>query len=181
MVPLAKILTTCFWIAFAVCVFLIVHRAFGGESAFAATCHYRDAGALPDRYCTPGAINHDVTQANIHQTICVPGWSSAHRPPVSVTEPEKWASMAAYGYPNGPWSRVYEFDHLIPIELGGALNDIRNLWPEPRYVLFNGLENGSYAKDKMENNMHRLVCAGKVKLWLARKYFRMDWRGVPGS
>jgi hypothetical protein len=32
------------------------------------------SGAIPDA-STPGAVDPAVTQANIHQTICVPGYS----------------------------------------------------------------------------------------------------------
>ena len=51
------------------------------------------------------------------------------RPSESVTEAEKRASMAAYGAA-GRLS-AYEYDHFVPLELGGAVNDSRNLWPEP--------------------------------------------------
>jgi hypothetical protein len=51
------------------------------------------------------------------------------RPAVSITRKEKIASMAAYGA-TGP-SSSYEYDHLVSLELGGAPNDPRNLWPEP--------------------------------------------------
>ena len=37
--------------------------------------------------------------------------------------------MAAYGDTGS--IRDYEYDHLVPLELGGATNDPRNLWPEP--------------------------------------------------
>jgi hypothetical protein len=85
----------------------------------------------PDKRCTPGAVNPVVTQASIYETICRSGWTSTVRPRVSITEPEKFASMAAYGL-YGPASS-YEYDHLVPLELGGAVNDPRNLWPEPDY------------------------------------------------
>ena len=84
---------------------------------------------FPNHYLTPGAIDSRVTQANIHQTICVAGYSAKVRPPESVTEPEKLASMKAYHDTGSP--SEYEFDHLIPLELGGAPNNMRNLWPEP--------------------------------------------------
>jgi hypothetical protein len=77
----------------------------------------------------PGALDPAVTQATIDRTICVSGWTETVRPPESVTEREKWASMAAYedtGSMDG-----YEYDHVVPLELGGATNDPRNLWPEP--------------------------------------------------
>lgn len=34
--------------------------------------------------------------------------------------------MAAYHRP----ASYYEYDHFVPLELGGATNDRRNLWPE---------------------------------------------------
>ena len=61
--------------------------------------------------------------------VCVVGYSTAVRPPVSVTEPIKAAVMHAYG-DRGPPSE-YELDHLVPLELGGAPRDLRNMWPEP--------------------------------------------------
>jgi len=35
------------------------------------SCHIH--GELPDPECTPGVADAGVAQANIHQTICVPG------------------------------------------------------------------------------------------------------------
>jgi hypothetical protein len=53
------------------------------------------------------------------------------RPSESITEREKLASMQAYGDSKRPAD--YEYDHLVSLELGGAVNDARNLWPEPDY------------------------------------------------
>jgi len=36
--------------------------------------------------------------------------------------------MQAYGFIDSPGN--YELDHLIPLELGGAPEDVKNLWPE---------------------------------------------------
>ena len=49
----------------------------------AGSCHYTYVGAfpLPDRHCTPGAINPQVTQSNIGSTICKSGYTSTIRPP----------------------------------------------------------------------------------------------------
>lgn len=66
-----------------------------------ATCHYRtaaDGQTLPDPACTPGAINPQVTQDNLDTTICKAGYSKSIRPPRSITDAEKRASAAAYGY-----------------------------------------------------------------------------------
>lgn len=54
--------------------------------------------ALPDPARTPGAVNPAVTQANINDTICVPGWTATVRPPESYTERLKRRQIAEYGY-----------------------------------------------------------------------------------
>lgn len=51
------------------------------------------------------------------------------RPPVSVTDPLKRASMVAYGE-SGPIG-AYEEDHLVALGAGGSPSDPRNLWAEP--------------------------------------------------
>lgn len=142
-------------------------------------CVYLASGALPDPKCTPGAVNHAVTQATIRKTICVPGWTATVRPPVGVTEPEKRVSLRQYGYVFGTSLADYEYDHLIPLELGGATNDLRNLFPEPHHVRLTAGDEGSYAKDAVENRLHALVCDGKMKLAVARRIMRTDWRKAP--
>lgn len=131
------------------------------------SCHARGAGiaALPDPRCTPGRADHRVTQRNIHQTICRTGYSRSVRPPESVTEPEKLASMRAYGDHESP--RHYEYDHLISLELGGAPNDARNLWPEP-----GGVPN---PKDRLENRLRRQVCDGSLSLAASQRQIAGDW------
>jgi hypothetical protein len=54
-----------------------------------------------------------VNEATIDRTICRAGWSETVRPPDSVTEAEKAASMAAYG-DTGPMSS-YEYDHFLSV------------------------------------------------------------------
>lgn len=137
----------------------------------AAVCVYRSGGALPDPKCTPGALNQTVTQATIHQTICVKGWTATIRPPLSVTEPQKYRSMKAYGLPKGTSARGYEYDHLVPLEIGGAPDDSLNLWPEAHPL--------SYLKDKAENRVRAAVCAGRITLAKAQGYFLHDWRKAP--
>jgi hypothetical protein len=62
-----------------------------------------------------------------------------------------------------------EVDHLISLELGGA-NDVNNLWPQP-YP-----ENpGAHEKDKLENWLHRPVCAGKISLSDAQHRIATNW------
>src|SRR5256714_10008870 len=87
------------------------------------------ANGLPDRGCTPGATNSDVTQATISITICVTGYAAQIRPAATYTNSLKIDQMRAYGYAaEAPGD--FEEDHLIALELGGDPRDPKNLWPE---------------------------------------------------
>lgn len=134
------------------------------------SCHAIGTGqaARPDPRCTPGALNPAVTQATIGQTICTSGWTSTVRPPESVTEAEKQASLAAYG-DTGPLS-AYEYDHFIPLELGGAVNDPRNLWPEPGP--------SPNPKDSVEDELKHRVCDGQLTLAAAQRAIAANWTAL---
>ena len=86
------------------------------------------AGDLPDPAITPGAINPDITQANIQHTICVRGYTKTIRPPAYFTNKLKKQRMTAYGYSDTN-PKDYEEDHLIALEIGEAPWDEQNLWP----------------------------------------------------
>jgi len=132
------------------------------------SCHAtgRSPYELPDRHCTPGALNPAVTQATIDHTICVQAYTKTIRPSESVTEPEKLASMAAYGL-GGRSPGDVEYDHLVSLELGGAVNDPRNLWPEP--------PDSPNPKDSVEDQLHRLVCDGHMPLARAQRIIATNW------
>ncbi len=120
------------------------------------SCHARGHGldSLPDPRCTPGAVSPAVTQRTLGSTICRSGYSESVRPSESITEPEKEASLAAYG-DHRPL-HDYEYDHLVSLELGGAANDPRNLWPEPGA--------SPNPKDSIEDRLHAMVCDGRLSL-----------------
>lgn len=123
-----------------------------------ANCHVR--GALPDKSCTPGATFH-VTAAQ----VCKPGYSRRVR---KVPESEKNAVYAEYGITHHTTGQ-YEVDHLISLELGGS-NSIKNIFPEaaePRPAF--------HEKDMLENRLHALVCAGKLKLRTAQRQIATNW------
>ncbi len=124
---------------------------------------------LPDPSCTPGALNPDVTQSTIGQTICVSGWTSTVRPPTSYTNPLKQQGISDYGYSDTNMSD-YEEDHFLPLELGGSPRDPKNLWPEPH----SGSEN-SYSKDSVENALKKAVCSGEVTLSAAQNAMLANW------
>jgi hypothetical protein len=87
------------------------------------------------------------------------------RPPESITETEKSGSMAAYG-DSGPMS-AFEYDHFVPLELGGAVNDARNLWPEPGA--------SPNPKDDVENELRQKVCDGQMTLSQAQRAIATNW------
>jgi hypothetical protein len=125
------------------------------------------SGPIPDA-ATPGATDPAVTQANIHETICIPGYSRTVRPPSYYTSRLKHRQLAAEGIFGQ--MRAYEEDHLIPLAVGGAPRDVRNLWPEPRFGFWNAEK-----KDRLEDLMHRRVCEGAISLRTAQDAFRGDW------
>lgn len=137
------------------------------------TCRYSWVGSdpLPDPACTPGAVNPDVTQADIDTTICRPGWTATVRPPERVTEPEKVGSAAAYGY-TGSFATA-EYDHLVPLELGGDPNDPTNLWVEPNDDP--DATSTHNAKDDLEDLLRSLVCAGGLPLAVAQRAIASNW------
>lgn len=128
-----------------------------------ASCHAN--GELPDPTCTPGVTNLNVTQDNIHQTICVSGYTKTIRPPVSYTSKLKSEQMSEYGYTDS--IHAHEEDHLISLELGGSPDDPKNLWPEPHA--------SPNPKDKVENYLHAAVCAGRIALHDAQVRVATNW------
>ncbi len=63
----------------------------------------------------------------------------------------------------------FEIDHLISLELGGS-NDIENLWPQSYTATWN-----AHQKDKLENELHRLVVSGNMSLTDAQQEIASDW------
>lgn len=126
-------------------------------------------GGLPNPQLTPGAFNPNVKQGNIHQTICVPGYSRSIRPPESYTEALKRQQLREYGYRDQHiWH--YEEDHLVALALGGNPTSPKNLWPEPRYGRWS-----AERKDRMEYDLYRQVCNGQITLRTAQQALLHDW------
>jgi len=137
------------------------------SSTISTGCHIV-GGSLPDPRCTPGAVNPSVTQDNIGNTICAPGYTKSVRPPVSYTTPLKIRLMQSYGFTDSRSN--YELDHLIPLEIGGNPYDVRNLWPEPGYGQYN-----FHVKDRYENYLNNAVCSGSLSLSDAQKDIATNW------
>jgi hypothetical protein len=80
------------------------------------------------------------------------------RPPVFYTNALKLKQMRQYHETGSPSD--YEEDHLIPLELGGAPRDPKNLWPEPH--------SQSKLSDPRETSLKRKVCHQPPLLTLAQ-------------
>src|SRR5947207_1928998 len=77
----------------------------------------------PDPIRTPGAVNPDISQANVQATICNPNWSTKSiRPPASYTNALKKQQLADARFQDKTPAH-YEEDHLISLELGGNPRD----------------------------------------------------------
>lgn len=132
------------------------------------SCHYRtaaDGSTLPDPLCTPGATNPAVTPDTLYSTVCKQGYAASIRPPKDVSAAEKRSNAAAYDY-QGSLADT-EYDHLIPLALGGDPNDPRNLWVEPGA--------SPNPKDDVEFRLIQLVCRRKVALGDAQAAIANDW------
>jgi hypothetical protein len=127
------------------------------------------AGDLPDPVLTPGAINSDVTQDNIENTVCVRGWTKTVRPPAYYTNKLKKKQIREYGYADRN-PKNYEEDHLVPLSVGGNPTDEKNLWPEPRKS-----EWGAAKKDQLEFALYKAVCRHEISLDEARIAFSTNW------
>jgi hypothetical protein len=73
--------------------------------------------------------------------------------------------MAAYG-DKGP-AGDYEYDHFVPLELGGATNAARNLWPEPGAT--------PNPKDAVEWALKQAVCDHRMSLGRAQQVIVRNW------
>jgi hypothetical protein len=79
--------------------------------------------------------------------------------------------MAAYG--DTGQLRLYEYDHFVPLELGGAVNDRRNLWPEPGA--------SPNPKDDVEDELNRKVCDRQMTLAQAQHAITDNWTSLAAS
>lgn len=114
---------------------------------------------LPSKILTPGRTNPDVKQSTIGVTICVRNWTKTVRPSTSYTNTLKLKQMQQYHEAGSPSD--YEEDHFIPLELGGAPSDPKNLWPEPH--------SESKSSDPLETALKRKVCNHVLTLAAARR------------
>ena len=116
-----------------------------------------------ERAPVSGAVNSQVTQSNIRETICNRTWERASRPPVSWSEPYK-LKLASEQHVD---PKHAELDHAQPLCLGGAAKDPRNLWLQTWQA--------AHVKDEEESALCKAVCGGRMTLDAARKQMAQEW------
>jgi hypothetical protein len=87
----------------------------GAEVAVTSGFFFTVIVALPRRQMMLAGVGHDLPR---------------HRSSTSYTNALKKPGIIDYGYTDTSLSSCEE-DHFLPLELGGAPKDPRNLWPEP--------------------------------------------------
>ena len=126
------------------------------------------AAAYDDR----GALNPDVAQDTIAQTICVPGYTKSVRPAADYASDVKRILMERAGMNSGT-AQYYELDYVIPLALGGHPTDRQNF----ALQILEG-KNGAKRKDRIEAKLQCLVCSGQVTIADAQREILTDWQGA---
>jgi hypothetical protein len=85
----------------------------------------------------------------------------------NIPEGTRRKVFAEYGISSR--SDSFEVDYLITPDLGGT-ESLRNLWPQPYSVRWN-----ARVKDRLEERLHELVCAGKLDLPTAQRAIAVNW------
>jgi hypothetical protein len=124
----------------------------------------------PAQVIPPEALNPDVRQETIQQTICVPGYTASVRPSTTYTNGVKVKLLRETGRPPAAASD-FELDHRVPLALGGHPRSLKNLELQP----WEG-EDGAKKKDRLERRLQRLVCAGSEPLAHAQRAIYEDWK-----
>ena len=115
------------------------------------------------------ALNPDVTQASIANTICVPGYTKSVRPSTSYTNGVKRKLLREIGLEETHLSD-FELDHIIPLALGGHPRSLDNLMLQP----WEGVT-GAKKKDRLEVKLQCLVCSRQLELSEAQQVIYSDW------
>ncbi len=139
-------------------------------------------GELPNPAFTPCANDPAVVRIVTKEELCSTKTSTIR----NVTATEKKLVFMEYGLPYNDKSvcaKGYEVDHCCSLELG-CNNDIHNLWPQSYCGQILGFDaNGdpildkwnATTKDKLENELHREICSGRITIQAAQKCISTNW------
>lgn len=118
---------------------------------------------------TPGSVDPAVTQENISETVCVPGYTRTVRPPVGYTNQIK-QEMLENEYAAQGDLKSTQLDHLVPLIVGGHPSDRDNLWVQS----YAGPRGASF-KDQCERRSGQALCRGEITLEEAQRGFMNHW------
>jgi hypothetical protein len=82
-----------------------------------------------------------------------------------------------------PTLSQFRVDHLVPLDLGGAASDPRNLWVEPLEAPAGQapVGMGAQTKIRVDHYLHQMVCSGHMKLQAAQEGIINDWAQFIGA
>jgi hypothetical protein len=127
--------------------------------------------ALPDPAASRAPVSGSVASpAPTVAQLCTGSYVKKTTPSASVTDPIKAAQVARAASSDKDPSHYVE-DQLVPIELGGAPTDVRNVWPQPTAL--------AELKDREERRLRGDVCAGRTTLAAAQAQILAEWGPLP--
>ncbi|HIH20389.1 TPA: HNH endonuclease [Candidatus Micrarchaeota archaeon] len=145
------------------------NSSFGVQTQFSGCVVFN---GLPDRACSPGAINASCTVKD----ICTPGYTKTVR---NVSQSVWNKVFEEYGVTEHS-GETFEVDHIVSLQLCGS-NDISNLYAEPvdpRPCPQGFVRCGFKEKDKVENWLNDQVCNGLMTLTDAQHQIAENWTAV---
>ena len=101
-----------------------------------------DPAITPGRVCSQSDPNFSGYRYPGHVAVCARSVSSA----------EKDSIAARYGVARGEYSQ-YEFDHFIPLSIGGS-DAVENVWPQPLAE--------AHEKDALEQELYNAISQGTI-------------------
>lgn len=127
------------------------------------------------RFFTSEMLNKDVTQENIHDTICRKRYSKTIRPPTYYTNKIKLVFLQNYDIPSED-AELYELDHIVPLVLGGHPRVLVNLMLQPYQGAL-----GARQKDRLELKLLDMVCKNEIDLAIAQREIGTNWVSAYGN
>ncbi|KAJ3322039.1 chitin deacetylase [Boothiomyces sp. JEL0866] len=124
--------------------YLLISTAFGATISHLSSGYNVNPKLTPGCLCTKSDINFQETRYKENIPYCKRNVATA----------EKQRVAKNYNVPQSSWSN-YEFDHFIPLAIGGSDDDY-NLWPEPLTA------DNSLAKDKVEEQAYQGMNSGTL-------------------
>jgi hypothetical protein len=133
-----------------------------------AAIGFARAADLPTPELTPGQLRDGITTGDLCPTAHT---SAVRNVPASLKKEvyRRYGLTANHaGYCTG--IQGCEVDHLCSLEIGGS-NDITNLWPQS----YDTAPWNAHVKDRLENEVHRLMCVGELTPQQACDALAKDW------